>query len=151
MITDTIKNRNLYAAISPRIKTALDYLADTDFSRVEPGRYEIDGQNLYVMVQQYDTIPKEQAKWECHRNYIDIQFIVEGVEQIGFSNVENMKILVEYDPVKDIEILTGDGDYVTLDRGSFGIFFPQDAHQPKVAPDNISGKVKKVVAKVKIK
>ncbi|MBP7732009.1 MAG: YhcH/YjgK/YiaL family protein, partial [Bacteroidales bacterium] len=41
--------------------------------------------------------------------------------------------------------------YVTLDRGSFGIFFPQDAHQPKVAPDNISGKVKKVVAKVKIK
>ncbi len=151
MITDTIKNRNLYAAISPRIKTALDYLADTDFSGVEPGRYEIDGQNLYVMVQQYDTIPKEQAKWECHRNYIDIQFIVEGVEQIGFSNVENMKILVEYDPVKDIEILTGDGDYVTLDRGSFGIFFPQDAHQPKVAPDNISGKVKKVVAKVKIK
>lgn len=151
MITDTIKNRNLYAPISPRIKVALDYLADTDFSRVEPGRYEIDGQNLYVMVQQYDTIPKEQAKWECHRNYIDIQFIVEGVEQIGFSNVENMKILVEYDPVKDIEILTGDGDYVTLDRGSFGIFFPQDAHQPKVAPDNISGKVKKVVAKVKIK
>ncbi|HRC88524.1 MAG TPA: YhcH/YjgK/YiaL family protein, partial [Bacteroidales bacterium] len=139
MITDTIKNRNLYAAISPRIKAALDYLADTDFSGVEPGRYEIDGQNLYVMVQQYDTIPKEQAKWECHRNYIDIQFIVEGVEQIGFSNVENMKILVEYDPVKDIEILTGDGDYVTLDRGSFGIFFPQDAHQPKVAPDNISG------------
>ena len=151
MITDTIKNRNLYAAILPRIKTALDYLADTDFSGVEPGRYEIDGQNLYVMVQQYDTIPKEQAKWECHRNYIDIQFIVEGVEQIGFSNVENMKILVEYDPVKDIEILTGNGDYVTLDRGSFGIFFPQDAHQPKVAPDNISGKVKKVVAKVKIK
>jgi len=149
MISDTINNRNIYAAISPRIKAALDYLATTNFSTIEPGRYEIDGKNLFVLVQTYESIPKEQAKWECHRNYIDIQYIAEGIEQIGFSNVDNMKVLIEYNPEKDIEILSGEGDYVTLVKDSYGIFFPQDAHQPKVAPNNTPGPVRKVVIKVK--
>lgn len=150
MISDTITNRNVYAALSPRIKTALDYLATTDFSAIEPGRYEIDGDNLFALVQTYESIPKEQGKWECHRNYIDVQYIAEGVEQIGFNNIGNMSVKTEYNPEKDIEILSGEGDYVTLGRGSYGIFFPQDAHQPKVALNDKPGKVKKVVIKVKM-
>ncbi len=118
MISDTITNRNLYSVLSPRIKTALDYLATTDFSAMEPGRYEIDGKNLFALVQAYESIPKEQGKWECHRNYIDVQYIAEGVELIGFSNLENMAVKTEYSPEKDIEILSGEGDYVTLTKGS---------------------------------
>jgi YhcH/YjgK/YiaL family protein len=150
MISDTIKNRHLYAAISPRIKTALDYLAKTDFSAMEPGRIELDGTNLFVLVQKYDSLPKEQGKWECHRKYIDIQYIAEGIEQIGFTNVDNMKVSTEYNPEKDVAFLSGTGDYVTLDKGSYGIFFPQDAHQPKIAPENRPGKVTKVVIKIKV-
>ena len=101
-------------------------------------------------MQNYDSIPKEQGKWECHRKYIDIQFIAEGIEQIGFRNIDNMKVITEYNPEKDIAFLSGEGDYVTLGKGSFGIFFPQDAHQPKVAPNNTPGPVRKVVIKIKI-
>jgi len=150
MISDVINNRHLYAAISPRIKAALDFLAKTDFSAMEPGRIEIDGDNLFVLVQKYDSLPKEQGKWECHRKYIDIQFIAEGIEQIGFTNIDNMKVTTEYNAEKDVAFLSGKGDYVTLVKGSYGIFFPQDAHQPKVAPDNTPGKVKKVVIKIKV-
>jgi YhcH/YjgK/YiaL family protein len=150
MISDTIKNRHLYAAISPRIKAALDYLSKTDFSAMEPGRIELDGTNLYVLVQKYDSLVKEQGKWECHRKYIDIQFIAEGIEQIGFTNIDNMKVSTEYNPEKDVAFLSGKGDYVTLSKGSYGIFFPQDAHQPKIAPDNKPGKVTKVVIKIKV-
>jgi YhcH/YjgK/YiaL family protein len=150
MISDTLKNRHLYAAISPRIKTALDYLAKTDFSAMEPGRIEIDGTNLYILVQSYDSLPKEQGKWECHRKYIDIQYIAEGIEQIGFTNIDNMNVTTEYNPEKDVAFLSGKGDYVTLVKGSYGIFFPQDAHQPKIAPNNTPGKVKKVVIKIKV-
>ena len=57
MIADIIKNRHIYAPISPRIKTALDYIAKTDFSGMEPGRYELDGSNLFELVQAYDSIP----------------------------------------------------------------------------------------------
>jgi len=150
MISDTIKNRHLYAAISPRIKAALDYLSKTDFSAMEPGRIELDGTNLYVLVQKYDSLVKEQGKWECHRKYIDIQFIAEGIEQIGFTNIDNMKVSTEYNPEKDVAFLSGKGDYVTLSKGSYGIFFPQDAHQPKIAPDDKPGKVTKVVIKIKV-
>lgn len=150
MIADTVINRNVYSNISSRIKTALDYLATTDFSGMEPGRYEIDGNNLFALVQTYKSIPKEQGKWECHRNYIDIQYIVEGTEQIGYNNIVNMNVKTEYNPEKDIEILTGDGDYITLSEGSYAIFFPQDAHQPKVAPESKPSQVRKVVIKVKI-
>ena len=150
MIADTIKNRHLYECISPRIKTSLEYIAKSDFSVLEPGRYELDGPNLFALVQVYDSIPREQGKWECHQQYIDIQYIAEGVELIGFNNVDNMEIKTSYNPEKDVAFLSGKGDYVTLTKGSYGIFFPQDAHQPKIAPGNVSGFVKKVVIKVKI-
>ncbi len=58
--------------------------------------------------------------------------------------------LKEYNPEKDIEFLTGEGDYVTLNKGSYAIFFPQDAHMPKIAPEDVPGKVIKVVVKVKV-
>lgn len=150
MIFDTIKNRHLYVAISPRIKAALDYLATTDFSAMETGRYEVDGDNLFALVQKYNSVPKEQGKWECHWKYIDIQYIAEGTEQIGFRNIDKMKVITEYNPEKDVAFLSGEGDYVTVEKGFYGIFFPQDAHQPKVAPGNAPGQVKKVVIKIKV-
>ena len=150
MIADILKNKQIYAAISPGIKTALDYIAKTDFSAIDPGRYELDGSNLFVLVQVYDSIPKEQGKWECHKNYIDIQYIAEGVEQIGCNNIDKMKVITEYNPEKDIAFLSGEGDFITFSKGSFGIFFPEDGHQPKIAVNNIPGKVKKVVIKIKV-
>ena len=150
MIADILKNRYLYESISPRIKTALEYIAVTDFSAIEPGRYELDGANLFVLVQEYDSVPREQGVWECHQKYIDIQYIAEGVEQIGVNHIDKMQITTEYNPEKDIAFLSGDGDYVTFSKGSYGIFFPEDAHQPRIAPGNIPEKVKKVVVKIKI-
>jgi YhcH/YjgK/YiaL family protein len=150
MIADVLKNRQIYGAISPRIKTALEYISKTDFSSMEPGRYELDGSNIFALVQAYDSIPKEQGKWECHKNYIDIQYIAEGDEQIGCNNIGKMKIITEYNPEKDIAFLSGEGDFVTYSKGSFGIFFPEDAHMPKIAVNNTPAKVKKVVVKIKV-
>ena len=106
MIADVLKNRQIYAAISPRIKAALEYISKTDFSAMEPGRYELDGSNMFALVQAYDSIPIEQGKWECHKKYIDIQYIAEGVEQIGCNNIGQMKITTEYNPEKDIAFLS---------------------------------------------
>jgi len=150
MISDTIENRELYLSLSPLIKAGLDYLGTTNFSVLDEGRYDIDGDNVFALVQEYQTIPKEEAKWECHRNYIDIQFIVEGIEQIGFGSTDKMEVMTEYNPEMDIAFLKGEGDYATLTKGCFGVFFPPDAHKPKVTPGKDSGQVKKVVVKIKV-
>lgn len=151
MIADTIKNRDVYTLLSPRIKTALEYLGTTDFSGMEPGRYNIDGDNIFALIQKYQTIPKEEAKWECHNIYIDIQYIVEGAEQIGFGNTDEMEVITEYDPVNDIAFLIGEGGYATFSEGCYGIFFPHDAHQPRVTPGKVPGQVKKVLIKIKVR
>jgi YhcH/YjgK/YiaL family protein len=150
MIADVLKNRQIYSAISPRIKAALEYISKTDFSSMEPGRYELDGSNMFALVQSYDSIPKDLGKWECHKNYIDIQYIAEGVEQIGCNNIDQMKVTTEYNPEKDIAFLSGEGDFVTYSKGSYGIFFPEDVHMPKIAVNNTPEKVKKVVVKIKV-
>jgi YhcH/YjgK/YiaL family protein len=149
MILDTIKNKDLYTALSPRIKTAFHFLAETDFSLLAPGRYDIDGSNIYALVQEYETIVKEQGKWECHKNYIDIQYVLSGTEQIGYANLEGMKIQTEYNPEQDIAFLSGNGDYLTVGKDAYCIFFPNDAHQPKIAVDKPEN-VRKVVIKIRI-
>ena len=118
MIADILKNRHLYESISPRIKTSLEYITATDFSKIEQGRYELDGENIFVLIQEYDSIPCEQGKWECHKKYIDIQYIAEGVEQIGVNNIEKMQIAVEYNSEKDIAFLNGNGDYITSSKST---------------------------------
>ena len=150
MISDAIENRALYSSISPRIKAALTIWEQQIFLSWMNGRYDIDGDNVFALVQEYKTIPREEAKWECHQNYIDIQFIVEGTEQIGFGSTDKMEVMTEYDPEMDIAFLKGEGDYATLTKGFFGVYFPHDAHKPKVTPGNVSGQVKKVVVKIKV-
>lgn len=150
MVLDLIENRNLYAKLSPRIAIALEFLNASDLSSMEPGRYDIDRDNVFALVQEYQTIPRSEGKWECHREYIDIQYIAEGKEQIGFGVSDRMEALSKYNPEDDITFLKGQGDFASLSAGSFGIFYPGDAHQPKIAPGDEPGQVKKVVIKIKI-
>ena len=82
--------------------------------------------------------PGNRANGNVTRNYIDIQYIAEGVELIGCNNIDKMQVSTEYNPEKDIAFLSGEGDYITFSKGSYGIFFPEDAHQPKIAVKNIS-------------
>ena len=82
MIYDRIENIETYTAISERLAKGLRLLRTTDFSAMEAGKYEVDGTELYYMLQCYQS--KEQNdKPEAHKKYIDIQYIVEGEEQIG--------------------------------------------------------------------
>lgn len=149
MIKDNIKNANIYHNLSDYIKIGLDYLANTDFSTVAEGRYEIYEDKVYANVQTYLT--KDVGKFEAHKKYTDIQFLAKGKEKIGVSNVENFAPTIPYDSEKDIVFLTGKKDFelkfVELKENEFVILPPEDAHMPMVALDTPMN-VKKVVVKV---
>lgn len=148
MIVDRIKNAALYSA-DRKLTKALDYLAKTDFTKVEPGKYELDGAKLFALVQQVETKPKEEKQFEAHRKYIDVQFIVSGVEQMGYAHLSTLKTSQAYDADKDCEMLRGTGDFVTATPGTFIVFFPEDAHMPCVAMGK-PAPVRKVVVKVAV-
>ena len=114
-----------------------------------PGRYELDGINLYVMSQEYTTKLPEQGKWEAHRRYIDLQYIVSGTERIGYAHLSRLT-QGDYNSEKDFHALSGVGDYITLSAGDFMLLFPEDAHMPGMAVGD-PVPVKKVVVKIAVK
>lgn len=148
MITDNLKNASLCENISPQIRRAFDYLRHTDFNAVSDGKHEIDGDRIFALVQQYTTKPKQDGKWEAHRKYIDIQYIIRGTEQIGYANSAKLAA-GPYDQAKDIMFLAGDGNCLTLSAGDFMILFPEDAHMPSLAVTN-PAEVRKAVVKIAV-
>jgi YhcH/YjgK/YiaL family protein len=146
MIVDTLDNALLYFGLGEGIKKGLLYLAGTDFSKLETGRHDIEGDQLFAMVQEYQTKPLEKGKWEAHRRYWDIQYVMKGTEQIHYANIEHLSA-GEYDAEKDFLGLEGKGDQVTLREGMFAILSPRDAHMPGMAQGQ-SVAVSKVVVKV---
>lgn len=149
MIIDKIKNASNYYAISKNLEIALKKMESTDFSNIEEGKYEIDGNKVFMLVQKYNTKDEKDSRWEAHFKYIDIQYIYEGKELIKYSYINDLK-QVECDKEKDICFLEGDGDFLTLSSGTFAIFLPDDAHKPCVSVNNNSSQVKKIVFKVLI-
>lgn len=147
MVFDNVKNSSLYDGLGERIQTALEYLRSNDFEKFEPGRYEIDGENIFAMVQSYNSKKMEEGFWEAHRKYIDIQYVFKGTERMGFENIRNMKMAGEYDKEKDFSLFEGEGGFIEVKAGEFVIFYPQDIHMPGIAPKE-PDKVQKVVVKV---
>ena len=146
MIYDRIENIETYTAISERLAKGLRLLLTTDFSAMEAGKYEVDGTELYYMLQSYQS--KEQNdRPEAHRRYIDIQYIVEGEEQIGVGALSGMTEEVSANPEGDIWFYHGPVTNIKMKKGSFAVFFPQDAHAPGIAAGD-PAPVKKVVVKV---
>ncbi|MFO0901652.1 MAG: YhcH/YjgK/YiaL family protein [Pirellulales bacterium] len=149
MIVDTLNNAATYRGLPERFQRALAYLASQDLAALPLGRIDLEGDSLFVLVQEYDTKRPEEGRWEAHRRYADIQLVPTGRERIGVGRIEQMQVDAPYDAQRDVGFFQGAGDWITLESGRFAIFFPQDVHLPCIACD-AAQRVRKVVAKVEI-
>lgn len=148
MIIDRIENAALYYPIHARFERAFEYVRQMEMEAIPAGRYEIDSESMYALVQEYNTKQKEEGKWEAHRRYIDLQYVVQGVEGMGYANIHHLQ-QGEYMPEKDFLPLFGEGNQVILKSGSFVLLFPEDAHMPSMAIGE-SAPAKKIVLKIAV-
>jgi YhcH/YjgK/YiaL family protein len=148
MILDRIENAHLYYRVHKHFQQAFEYIASIDIHTIPVGRHEIDGANLYALVQEYDTKRKEQGKWEAHRRYIDLQYVVQGAEGFGYANIHHLQ-QGEYDAAKDFLPLQGEGDLITVKSGSFILLMPEDAHMPGMAIGE-PAPIRKIVLKIAV-
>jgi YhcH/YjgK/YiaL family protein len=150
VILDRLDRCDIYRKLGDRFAVGFDYLRSTDFSAVADGRYWVRGDEVYAIVQTYDTKPREQGRWEGHRTKADIQYVIRGREAIGHVPVESATTDAPYDAEKDLEFFTATGgQFVRVEQGSFALFLPHDVHMPNVAIDR-PARVKKVVVKVRL-
>jgi YhcH/YjgK/YiaL family protein len=148
MIFDTITNADRYAPLHPLFPRAFEFIRDTDLLALAPGRYPIVGDDLFVIVESVAGRSRAEAKLECHRKYIDIQLVLEGVDEMGWKALADCREPVaDYSVEKDIQFFSdAPASWIATPPSAFCIFFPEDAHAPLVASGNIRKLIFKIAA-----
>ena len=150
VIVDSLRNANLYFAVDAKIREGLEFLQSAS-KDITPGTYQLSS-SVKVLVTEYDTRVENPGRFEAHRRVIDIQYPLTGLEGIEWSPIAGMKTITEYDEVKDVAFFGEPQQKVKLVLGNtlFGIFFPEDAHNPALAANGVAQRIKKATVKVSI-
>lgn len=132
-----------------RWQKAFAFLTDPKLSSLDVGTYEIDGKDVYAMIQEYNSKNEEDAQYESHKVYTDLQFLISGEERIGLTELSTTTVKTPYDETKDIAFYTADGGKTLQAKpGTFFLFFPDDAHRPGMKVTE-NAPVRKLVIKIK--
>jgi YhcH/YjgK/YiaL family protein len=150
MIVDWLGNGSPLYQLPPRLARALDYLRSTDLTAVPTGRHDIDGDRLFALVQEYTTKAPSECVWEAHRRYIDVQFVVNGSERMGYVPRTEANERDQYDPARDVAFFDTGHEFVTIRAGMFAIFGPEDVHSPCHHAGGSPAHVRKVVIKAAV-
>lgn len=127
MIIDKVDNILLYEPLLKNLKNGME--AVKALPALEVGRYEFEGG--FFMVQKGSTKPLSEGTFEAHRKYIDVQILMEGSEEVAWSEITDLTTSSEYSPEKDAERFTGTFDHVIkISEGMFYAAFPHDGHKP---------------------
>lgn len=150
MIYDKIENLGVYFDENSKfakVETELKKFLEAPF---DEGKIEIDGDNMWCNVCRYQVNPDNPLKYEAHREYADVQIMVEGEENIGWANVKDCNITDDFKEGCDIAFMDApNGQFFALRKGYFMVFFPEDAHAPCRKSEN-SDFAHKLVFKVKL-
>lgn len=149
MLSCNIKDVDRQDYLSDRFATAYRWLKESDLDSMAPGSYELDGPDVVACVQEYETAPLSDLRFEAHDAFYDIQYVISGHERFGVaerSGLASAESLPEQDmnffenPETFTEVILGPGDLVVVP--------PEQGHKPRGAV-NDPEPVRKVVVKVR--
>ncbi|MDL2256316.1 YhcH/YjgK/YiaL family protein [Parabacteroides sp. OttesenSCG-928-K15] len=148
MIHDSLKNTQWVEGLHPLFKKAFEYILSTDLNSLPDGRYELEGDQMWMTLNTIEGKTKEAAALETHDRFIDIQMPLSGVETIGWKAGGDLAETTK--PYSEENDITFFGDqpttYTTIHPGEFAVYFPEDGHAPGIG----EGTIRKVVVKVKL-
>jgi biofilm protein TabA len=148
MILSTLDKSQQYANCYPGLARGFEFLRQPGLANHPDGKLEIDGDRLFAIFAHEEGRGRDGAYLEFHRRYIDIQFVIEGSEVIGWQPLATCQQVKQvYDQDRDLGFFSErPTNWLEVSPGSFAIFFPHDAHAPLAS----SGPVHKVVIKVAV-
>ena len=148
MILDTLSNLERYATLHPLFPQVIAFLRETNLKTLTTGIHPIIEKQLFVIVEEAQGRTRAEAKLECHRKYIDIQLVLEGIDEMGWKPLAAcQQPISDYNEERDIRFFNDAADsWISTPANSFCIFFPQDAHAPLVS----TGKIRKLIFKIAV-
>lgn len=147
MIFDDLKNILHYKGIHANLDKALDFLYEHRKERFELGRYDIDGDKVFLVVQENTLSQEDNDRYEYHKNYADLHLLVEGHEYSSYGG-RVLDEAVAYDEHADIGFVHCQDCYpLLLGYHNFALFFPREPHQPN-SYAGLEDKVRKYLFKI---
>ena len=147
MIYDKLSNMKLYKGMNPNLDTAIDFITSHDLNELPLGKTVIDGDNVYINVMDAKASPVEERAYEIHKNYMDIQMDLVGVERIDTGDCTKMEV-GEYNAEKDVAKATAvDLAQCLIGSENFIICMAGEPHKPNIAVSE-NTVLKKAVCKV---
>lgn len=150
MILTTLADSAPYETLGARIAAGLSWLRAMD-PALPDGRHPIQGDDLFALVQTYDTVPGTEKRLETHVRHIDLQLVADGQERILHAPAAVLTVETPYDEATDIAFYADPplASSLLMRPGDLAIFFPDDAHKPGCMA-GARHTVRKVVVKVRI-
>ena len=127
MILCPFKDLRRYADVIPGLEEAIQTIEKIE--NYEPKVYPLSGNNK-VIVQAGTTNPLEGAQLEAHRQFLDVQYILEGHEVMGWAPVDTLTIDGEFNTEHDYALYDGPSTPIAVPAGYCYVVYPEDAHAP---------------------
>ncbi len=142
MIVDSLDQLRAYTALLPRITQVADFLHSHDLAAMPAGIHHIDGDDVFVNVQDAPVKTAAEARFETHRRMVDIQVPVSGDEVHGWlpssllpaSVYDEQTDMTLYLTLAEAEAAGLPATRYVLRKGQFAIYMPTDGHAPAITP-----------------
>lgn len=151
MLYSKIGLLNEYDLDSPKFKTAFSFLQNTNLEKLQEGWIQLDN-NVRVSVQRYTSFKWDDNKFETHKNFLDLQYVISGEELCAVCHKEDLgPIYTPYDEQKDIAFYEDPRDYssIILKARDLVILTPDDPHKPRCSI-GFPLEIRKIVIKIPV-
>lgn len=150
MIVANIKDAERYYSLNPNFKDVFAFLKTLSADSHE-GSFSFNGYRGHIASLTTSDFSADGApkNAEAHKENLDIHYVIEGAEAIGYADIAKLRPVTEYDSEADYLLLRGEMQKVYLGEGDFCVVFPEDAHAPGMCA-MVENKLKKAVIKIRL-
>ncbi|WP_187261424.1 YhcH/YjgK/YiaL family protein [Pontibacter beigongshangensis] len=136
MILDKLQNASRYYGMHPLFEKAFNFLQAFDMETINQGKHTLQDDELFAIVSEGTGVPQDQTRMEAHKKYIDIQYIVSGVDRMGWQDLSLCSAPSEpYTEERDVAFFPDKpNSWIDVPAGFYTIFFPEDVHAPLGSP-----------------
>ena len=148
MVLDSIQNAQRYYTLHPLFEKAFRFLQEADLMTLSLGQQAIEGRDLFAIISEGTGTTEKEAKLEVHRKYIDIQYVISGIDHMGWKSLAFCEQPDgPYSEERDAAFFPDKtSNWFDVPAGYFTIFFPYDAHAAMITEET----VRKVVLKIAV-
>ena len=153
MIISSLTSPNFKVGLPKVIVEVCDYLNTLDLNALENGRHDINDQ-IYMNVMEPETVEPSSKKAELHHEYLDVQVLIRGTENIEVgANYPDLSKYESYNEADDYQLCADVGDKftITMKPKMFAVFYPYEPHKPCCVVNGKTEKIKKLVVKVPVR